>query len=128
MISWACELAYGHSVNVHHKTYEHLGAEEFGDLQVLCRRCHQIEHFGKSDLPKIVMKACRYCTRPRLCFEPALTAADILAMGRPRGLTHASEIVSWMARPSEQTIKSGKRLRKLLEVMQHPNCQVRAYA
>ncbi len=29
-------------LEVHHRTYRHLGAERPGDLVVLCRRCHRI--------------------------------------------------------------------------------------
>lgn len=31
-------------LNVHHQTYERLGAEELSDLEVLCRRCHADHH------------------------------------------------------------------------------------
>lgn len=31
-------------LQVHHKTYEHRGAEPFEDLEVLCRPCHEAEH------------------------------------------------------------------------------------
>jgi hypothetical protein len=32
------------NLNVHHRTYENLGAEEDADLIVLCRSCHEKEH------------------------------------------------------------------------------------
>jgi 5-methylcytosine-specific restriction endonuclease McrA len=32
------------SLNVHHRTYERRGAEDMGDLTVLCLGCHQIFH------------------------------------------------------------------------------------
>lgn len=31
-------------INIHHRTYERLGAEELADLEVLCRSCHAQEH------------------------------------------------------------------------------------
>ena len=31
-------------LNVHHKSYEHLGKEPQSDLDVLCRGCHKEEH------------------------------------------------------------------------------------
>jgi hypothetical protein len=34
-------------LQVHHVTYERLGAEEDGDLEVLCRGCHEGEHPDK---------------------------------------------------------------------------------
>lgn len=35
-----------HGLQVHHRTYKHLGHEEqhLGDLETLCRRHHAIEH------------------------------------------------------------------------------------
>lgn len=32
------------SNDVHHRTYDHLGAERLEDLETLCRRCHTEEH------------------------------------------------------------------------------------
>lgn len=34
-------------LNVHHKHYKTLGNEDIGDLIVLCKRCHNDEHFEK---------------------------------------------------------------------------------
>lgn len=34
----------GSRLNVHHQTYERVGAERPGDLEVLCWRCHQAVH------------------------------------------------------------------------------------
>ena len=31
-------------LDVHHVTYARLGEEWFEDLEVLCRRCHEVEH------------------------------------------------------------------------------------
>jgi hypothetical protein len=48
-----CENAPAHrmTLNVHHKTYEHRGAEydHLGDLSLLCRSCHE-GHHGLSGL------------------------------------------------------------------------------
>jgi hypothetical protein len=33
-----------HQLDVHHRTYERLGAERLTDLLVLCRKCHQVFH------------------------------------------------------------------------------------
>lgn len=30
--------------NIHHKTYVHLGKEQRSDVQILCRRCHNMCH------------------------------------------------------------------------------------
>jgi 5-methylcytosine-specific restriction endonuclease McrA len=32
----------------HHKTYERLGNELEGDLECLCKKCHEIEHKKKT--------------------------------------------------------------------------------
>jgi hypothetical protein len=34
------------SLNVHHRTYENRGNENYKDLIVLCRNCHKLYHFG----------------------------------------------------------------------------------
>lgn len=39
-------------LNVHHKTYERLGAERDDDLVVLCKQCHLIFHKGQR-LPEV---------------------------------------------------------------------------
>jgi len=43
-------LIYGQPVNVHHKTYDNIGAEKPSDVLVLCRRCHEVQH-GRFTLP-----------------------------------------------------------------------------
>lgn len=42
----ACSLDVTHTedLEVHHRTYERLGAELVGDLIVLCRPCHRLHH------------------------------------------------------------------------------------
>jgi 5-methylcytosine-specific restriction endonuclease McrA len=35
---------YSPTLEVHHRTYEHLGNELPEDLEVLCADCHQSEH------------------------------------------------------------------------------------
>lgn len=32
------------NLEVHHLTYDRIGKERFGDLQVLCRNCHKATH------------------------------------------------------------------------------------
>jgi HNH endonuclease len=47
MLNPACERCKSReSLQVHHKTYKHKGAEVLypGDLEVLCRTCHTLEH------------------------------------------------------------------------------------
>jgi hypothetical protein len=66
---WRCELprwlaviAYDQDLHVHHSTYERLGRELPEDLEVLCRRCHEIEGFGRSDLRAPKDSFCRICS------------------------------------------------------------------
>lgn len=60
---WLAEIAYDQDFHVHHLTYATLGAEQFDDLEVLCRRCHDIETFGRSDLRKVKTATCSICER-----------------------------------------------------------------
>lgn len=44
-VGWRCErCGRKRDLNVHHKTYERLGAENPEDLEVLCVDCHEGEH------------------------------------------------------------------------------------
>ncbi|CAK0770336.1 5-methylcytosine-specific restriction enzyme A [Gammaproteobacteria bacterium] len=42
---WRCEICGRsgnyHTLEAHHKTYEHLGNERLSDLQCLCSECHE---------------------------------------------------------------------------------------
>ncbi len=47
---WKCQrCAGGRALQVHHKTYERLGAEWDQDLEVLCENCHRDEHLANPD-------------------------------------------------------------------------------
>jgi ribosomal protein L37E len=48
---------------VHHKTYKNLGKEALEDLEVLCRRCHDLETFGRTDLREMPTAICESCAR-----------------------------------------------------------------
>ena len=42
---WRCQVCNSSvALEVHHRTYERRGAEDSGDLIVLCRRCHSLYH------------------------------------------------------------------------------------
>ena len=58
---WVAGLLYSQDLNVHHRNYERLGSELPGDLEVLCRRCHEIETFGRSDFQRIKTATCLIC-------------------------------------------------------------------
>jgi len=47
---WLANFRDGQDFNIHHRSYANLGNERPGDLEVLCLRCHQLEHsIGPSD-------------------------------------------------------------------------------
>lgn len=58
---------YDQDLHVHHASYEHVGngAEPDDDLAALCRRCHEIETFGKSDIPAPKQMLCGSCYREK---------------------------------------------------------------
>jgi hypothetical protein len=58
---WLAQIAYQQDLNVHHLNYANLGHEEDCDLEVLCRRCHDIESFGRSDFRAPKKSACDAC-------------------------------------------------------------------
>lgn len=73
--NYKCEICGAkRNLNIHHKTYERLGCEELTDLQVLCKRCHELIHihmeFGE-DIK--TFKRGRYSKRPK----PKLTPKQI---------------------------------------------------
>lgn len=58
---WLSQIAYQQDLNVHHLNYQNLGHEEDVDLEVLCRRCHDIETFGRSDFRAPKKATCEFC-------------------------------------------------------------------
>lgn len=58
---WLAELVYDQDLNLHHKHYRSLGAEESEDVELLCRRCHEIETFGRSELKTPQVAHCEWC-------------------------------------------------------------------
>lgn len=58
---WLASIAYDQDLHVHHLSYENLGHEEYTDVQVLCRRCHDIETYGRSDFRSPKKATCDFC-------------------------------------------------------------------
>lgn len=58
---WLAQVAYDQDLNVHHRSYSSLGDEDWDDLEPLCRRCHDIESFGRSDLKPVKSATCTCC-------------------------------------------------------------------
>lgn len=65
---WLASITYDQDLHVHHKSYVHLGCEPDDDLKALCRRCHEIETFGRSSLRPPWSEECTVCDNP--CFDP----------------------------------------------------------
>lgn len=62
MPRWLAAIAYDQDFHAHHKSYAHKGTpEEMDDLEALCRRCHDIETFGRSDLREPKRARCEVC-------------------------------------------------------------------
>jgi len=60
---WLAELVYDQDLHVHHLSYANVGDEADEDLEVLCRRCHEVETFGRSELRAPVAATCEWCGR-----------------------------------------------------------------
>jgi hypothetical protein len=58
---WVARLVYDQDLHVHHLNYQNRGNEQPEDLEVLCRRCHEIETFGRSDFKEIKKAECSIC-------------------------------------------------------------------
>jgi hypothetical protein len=58
---WLAQLVYGQDLHLHHKHYRTLGHENPDDLEILCRRCHEIETFGRSNLAELPSFPCDGC-------------------------------------------------------------------
>jgi hypothetical protein len=62
MPRWLAAIAYDQDLHVHHKSYANRGNEwEICDLEALCRRCHDVESFGRSDLREVKYSRCSLC-------------------------------------------------------------------
>lgn len=60
---WLAEIAYDQDLHLHHLNYASLGREQWEDLEILCRRCHEIETFGRSELRELKQAHCELCER-----------------------------------------------------------------
>jgi hypothetical protein len=68
MPRWLAAIAYDQDLHVHHLTYANVGREPDVDLQPLCRRCHDLETFGRSELTAPKSAKCKMCFEPH--FDP----------------------------------------------------------
>lgn len=61
MQRWLATLLYHQDLNLHHLTYASIGSENTCDVEVLCRRCHELATFGTTELKKIRSYTCNFC-------------------------------------------------------------------
>lgn len=58
---WLHRFIYDQDIHVHHLSYANLGNESVDDVSVLCKRCHEEETFGRTDIPKPKTAKCEHC-------------------------------------------------------------------
>jgi len=58
---WLAEIAYDQDLHLHHLNYACLGRETHRDVEILCRRCHELETFGRSELRAPKKCKCESC-------------------------------------------------------------------
>ena len=59
---WLAAIAYDQDLHVHHVSYGNRGkSSEINDLTPLCRRCHDIETFGRSEFKEPKSAICGIC-------------------------------------------------------------------
>lgn len=58
---WLAELVYDQDLHVHHRHYSSRGRETNQDLEALCRRCHEVKTFGRSELKVPKVATCELC-------------------------------------------------------------------
>jgi 5-methylcytosine-specific restriction endonuclease McrA len=61
MPRWLARIAYDQDMHLHHLSYANLGHETAADVELLCRRCHDLETFGRSDLAAPKSHKCPSC-------------------------------------------------------------------
>lgn len=74
---WLAEIAYDQDLNVHHLTYANKGDEQPEDLEVLCRRCHEVETYGRSELREVKKAKCEGCYEPHWNYRSRYCAACV---------------------------------------------------
>lgn len=61
MPRWLAEIAYDQDLNVHHVSYANQGYEPMDDLEVLCRRCHDLHTFKRTEIREVKQAVCTAC-------------------------------------------------------------------
>lgn len=92
MPRWLAKVAYDQDLHAHHKTYANLGNEGPYDLQSLCRRCHDVETFGRSDLREVKGHKCTSC-QVSVTFDPYSDECEVCQAWRQERCPPCSETV-----------------------------------
>lgn len=83
MPRWLAEIAYDQDLHVHHLTYARIGCEEIEDLATLCRRCHEIETFGRSELRAPKQAKCQLCMSTHWNYRSDFCPTCVLVLMEP---------------------------------------------
>jgi hypothetical protein len=76
---WLAEIAYSQDLNCHHRSYANLGSECPEELEPLCRRCHEIDKFGRSNLRAPKSTLCELCSIEHWnCYSPYCSSCTSL--------------------------------------------------
>lgn len=57
-------LFFDEDLHVDHRNYQRVGEELDADLQALCKRCHELKHFGHTSLRDPSTGTCDMCDKP----------------------------------------------------------------
>lgn len=60
---WLAEIFYDQDLHVCRSSYADMSNEKVEDLYLLCRRCHEVETFGRSELRKMKVATCEVCRK-----------------------------------------------------------------
>ena len=88
---WLAQIAYQQDLNVHHLNYQNLGHEEDCDLEALCRRCHEIETFGRSDFRAPKKATCEFCAEDHWNVYSSLCDVCLALLGIKRPVSSRFE-------------------------------------
>jgi len=101
---WLASLVYDQDLHVHHLNYQNVGNEQPADLEVLCRRCHEIETFGRSGCREIMQVNCPLC--PVRHYDPYSDYCDAcrVLLSKDDDAPPLAYRIQWWDREFEQPI------------------------
>jgi hypothetical protein len=112
---WLAVLLYDQDFHVHHKSYENVGREKHQDLEALCKRCHEIQTFGKSEFHLPFSVRCKKCKQwpsfdyfDRLCEGCSAVAALAGELDGPKTIGSITTVDSKNIRDFLDSVDSKK--------------------